>query len=134
MLYTLLQVVTLIFTLESAIFLIRGNLRLTPQSIAGLSTTHVGFNPHLVQSLARQKADTAVATILLLIGFLTQIVTLWRGPTYDDLGAADRTGLITGILISILAFFVAHYCSMALSKRLVGQVEGAVNTKLSTHA
>ena len=97
MLYTFLQTLVLVLTLESAIFFIRGNFVLSAQSIAELSGTYWDFNPHLVQTLAHQIADTRIGAILLILAFLVQIITLWHGPTLDELGPANRTGLISGI-------------------------------------
>lgn len=128
MLYTLLQSLATILTLESAVFLTKGSLALTPQSIAGLSSTYFGFNRHLIRSLSNQKADTGMGSILLLLAFLLQMVTLWRGPTYGDLGSADRTGLTMGFVIGVLILLMALWTSSMYSSRLVKRVEDVLKT------
>ena len=78
MIRTFIQILALMTTIESAIFLARGSLRLSAEAIAALGGTYVGYNPHLVQSLAQQTADCRAGVILLLVAFSLQMGnTLW---------------------------------------------------------
>ena len=101
MLYTALQTLALLLTLESAFFLARGSVVLSAEAIAQLAGSYWDFNPHLVESLARQSVDSRVGVFLLLAAFVAQVFTLWRGPSIDDLGPADRTGIVIALSIGV---------------------------------
>lgn len=131
MIYTILQTLALILTLESAIFLIRGNFFLSAQSIAELSGTYRDFNPRLVQTLSRQNADTQIGAILLILAFLVQIITLWKGPTFDDLGPANHTGLFIGILIAVCVFCASWWGSSSLSTKVSVDVERILRDRIN---
>ena len=123
MLYTILQTSALILTLESAIFLIKGNFTLSAQSITELSGTYWSFNPYLVESLCRQTMDARVGSILLVLSFFIQMISLWKGPTLDDLGAANHSGLLIAITIGIIIFVLSWLSSVVFSKSMVSDVK-----------
>jgi uncharacterized membrane protein len=123
MLQTLFQVGALVLTAESAFFLARGNLVLSPKVIAQISGTYWGYNRHLVDSLASQAADTWVGVCLLISALGLQLAALWRGPQIRDLGPANRRGVAFAIAAGILVLFVAWFGSQALSERFAEEAQ-----------
>ena len=115
MLHTLYQVGALVLTAESALFLARGNLVLSPTVIAQISGTYFGYNRHLVDSLARQAADTWVGVFLLFGAFALQLAAQWRGPQIRDLGPADRRGVASAVAAGILLLAGAHFASRGVA-------------------
>ena len=127
MIYTFLQTLAISLTLWSAIFLIKGNIVLPAQSIAKLSGTYWGYNPHLVKSLSRQTIDTKAGAILLIFAFTLQMGALWKGPTFDDIGPANRDGLFYGIVMGIIIFGISWWISSVFSKKTATTVEEIIN-------
>jgi hypothetical protein len=121
MLYTVLQIGALLLTLESAIFLALGGLGLSVQSIAQLSGTYWGYNKHLVESLARQNADTWMGVMLLTGAFALQVVSAWCGPTMDDIGPANRLGVAATVLVGFLLFFICLWGSRRYASHLASR-------------
>ncbi len=76
MLRTFIEIMALILTLESAIFLTKGNLSLTPDVVAELATTKFDYNENIIGVLSGQCADTWVGVVLLLSAFTLQLVDL----------------------------------------------------------
>jgi len=61
MLRSFIQVTALLLTLESAIFLARGNLGLSAKVIAQLARTKFTYNFEIAKNLSTQRADTWIA-------------------------------------------------------------------------
>lgn len=107
---TLIQVMALALTLESAIFLARGNLSLSAEVIAQLARTGWGHNLAVAKSLSMERADTWAGVVLLLIAFGLQMVNiLWpiRWKNFE----VSRLGAVLALLFSVLALLVATYFS-----------------------
>lgn len=132
MLYTLLQTLAISLTLESAIFLVRGNFMLSAQSIAELSGTYWGYNPHLFKSLSRQTVDTRAGAILLIFAFALQMIALWKGPQFDDIGPANRVGLSYGIALGIIIFVISWWSSSIFAKKTETRIEEILSEQHNT--
>jgi|SRR5467141_970482 len=119
---TFIQMTSIVVTLWSAIFLAKGNLGLTPAQIAELSSTKYDFNPDLITSFARQRADTWVGVAFLLLAFGLQLAhEFWPA---DDTGRR-RAGVLGAVTFS-LAIFVAGWfwarASVTATERKVKQI------------
>jgi tetrahydromethanopterin S-methyltransferase subunit E len=102
---TFIQVTAIILTLESAIFLARGNLSLTPENIAKLASTKWGYNAEVMKSVSAQCANTWVGVILLLSAFGMQLgVSLWEMRWGDF--STSKGGIVISVVVSVIIFAV----------------------------
>lgn len=116
-----IQVSALVLTLEAALFLAKGNLGLAPKVIAELATTKWSYNLDVARSLSMQAADTWVGFVLLLTGFVLQMVnSLWPMRWKDF--AVSRLGVIVGLGVSAVALGVAYSVSCFVMQRTEAQV------------
>ena len=84
MIRTFLLVAGLVLTLEAALFLAKGNLGLSAETIAQLSSTRWDYSTDVVRNLATQRADTWVGVVLLLAAFGLQLGNaLWPSRWVD---------------------------------------------------
>jgi hypothetical protein len=124
MLRTFIQILALITTLESAIFLARGSLGLSGETIAALGGTYYDYNPHLVQSLAQQTADYRAGVILLVVAFSLQMWnTLWP-IRLGDFGVS-RKGALVAVAVGLVMMITALSLTNAHSERLQADARGA---------
>ena len=122
MLRTAVQIGALALTLESAWFLARGSMGLTPAQIAELSRPKFGYNLEVAQSIAQQHADARVGTVLLLIAFALQLGhALW--PMRIDDFIVDRTGAIVAVIVALIAFEGATRIANTIGTRQLQAVE-----------
>jgi len=121
MLRTFIQILALITTLESAIFLARGSLALSAQAITALGGTYVGYNPHLIQSLAQQTADYRAGVILLGLAFSLQMAnTLWpiRWKDFE----VNRKGVVLAVAVGVVIMVVAWWLTNSHASRIEREV------------
>jgi hypothetical protein len=125
MIRTFIQITSLVLTLEAAIFLAKGNLGLSAQAIAEISSTKWDYNSDLITSLAQQRADTWVGVVLLLGAFFLQMGNaLWpmRWADFDVHKGAAVYAVAFSVMLGFGAFFlareVAHSTSSDVKKIL----------------
>ncbi len=122
MLPTLIQIAALCLTLVSAVFLLKGNLALSPQLITELSSTKIGYNMDIATNLAKQNADTWIGLLLLLIAFFLQMWNLaWPIPWCDF--AVSRAGTLYAAVFVILLAILGQIGSRILQRRTMAQVK-----------
>ncbi len=127
MLRTFIQITSLILTLESAVFLAKGNLGLSTETIAELARTRLDYNAPVVTSLAEQRGDTWVGVILLLLAFGLQMAnTLWP-MSWNDFNI-NRRGALCALLVSVLVGLASYYLSAELSRRTEIRVKKILET------
>jgi len=121
MIRTFIQILALMTTLESAIFLAKGSLGLSAEAIAALGSTYVGYNPHLVQSLAQQTADYRAGAILLLVAFSLQMGnTLWPIRWKDF--AVSKKGAVLAVAIGVVILPLAWWLANSHASRMEREV------------
>lgn len=121
MLRTFIQVAALVLTLESAIFLTKGNLGLSAKLIAQLASTKWNYNFDVARSLSTQRADTWIGVILLLAAFGLQMWnSLWPMRIGDF--AVDKTGVLVALVVCAIVFVGC----LLLSNRIASVTEEAV--------
>lgn len=134
MLRTFIQVLALITTLESAIFLAKGSFGLSAQDIAALGGTYWGHNPHLIRSFAQQTADYRAGVILLLLAFSLQMAnTLWpmRWADFDVSRRGATAAVVAGALLFVVAWWFANSHASSV-ERQVGQIYERADQKTRT--
>jgi hypothetical protein len=115
MIRTLIQVLALTLTLESAFFLVKSSLTLSPKLVAELATTKWDYSPEVLKSYARQRADTLVGMGLLLVAFGLQLGNaLWPMRWMDF--QVSRRGAITALVISAVLLVVCLWVSRTLAQ------------------
>ncbi len=120
MLYTILQAGALILTVESAIFLAKGGLGLRAETIAELSTPYFGYNPYIVESLARQNANTWVGVMLLLGAATFQITSFWFA-TVASIGPPNYLGIFLAVVFGIFLFVFCCWWSRKYAARIAAK-------------
>jgi hypothetical protein len=121
MLRTFIQILALITTLESAIFLARGSLGLSAEVIATLGGTYVGYNPLLIQTLAQQTADYRAGVILLLLAFSLQMGnTLWplRWKDFEVSRKGAVLATAVGVVIMTLAWILTNSHAVRIEREV----------------
>lgn len=125
---TFIQVLVLSTTLISSYFLIEGMLVLSKNDIAGLSETRWGYNLDVANNLCRQRADTLVGFLLLLLSFLLQLINiLWQLRMRDF--ATNWKGVISAIIVSFIIFLVANSISNLFYRKSFTQVENILKKR-----
>jgi hypothetical protein len=73
-----LSLLAAFFGLIGSIFLAKGVLLQSPESILGLTSPHsrIGFAPEQIASMAGQKADALVGIFLIFLAFTTQLLVM----------------------------------------------------------
>lgn len=113
MMRTFIQVSAVVLTLGSSIFLIKGNLNLTPEVIVGLSLTRFGGNPEVMKNLCDQKGDTIVGFSILMLAFLLQLWNLLWPIRYKDFDV-NRKGVLAALVVSIGMIRACNFLSQAI--------------------
>lgn len=116
MLRSFILIVTIMFAFESAIFIARGILGLSPQMIAELASTYWGSNSSIVKNLAQQRADTLIGVAFLFMAFVFQMTLAFLPTMIGDLdlhvGAA-----IYAVVFSLVIGFGAYYLAADMATR-----------------
>jgi hypothetical protein len=112
---TFIQITSILLTLESAIFLAKGSLGLSPQAIAELSTTPWDYNPGLINNLAQQRADNAVGVLFLIVAIALQLWDIFRPARQEDFPIHRRAAAIA-VISSAVLFLVAWTSAGALAR------------------
>ena len=126
MLRTFIQITGLALTLEAAAFLAKGNLGLSAESIAALSSTKVGYNPDVIRSLAQQRADTWIGVVLLLLAFTLQMWNALWPMRWDDF-SVHKGAAIYALVFSLVLGFGAFFLSYELAAATEGHVKRALD-------
>lgn len=133
MVRTFIQVTSLVFTLEAAIFLAKGNLGLSAETIAEISSTEWDYNLDVVKSLARQRADTWVGIILLLLAFGLQMWNVLWPMRLGDF-AIHRGAAIYAIVFSLVLGFGGVFLTREVADKTVERVQGILKAQASPSA
>ncbi len=127
---TFIQTTVLLFTLWSAIFLIKGNLGLSPSVIAELSTTKWGYNQNVIRSLSTQSADTRIGFIFLLIALGLQLWNIWRPMRVYDF-RVNKVPTIISLILCVVILGISWRISRFMAARIVNQVQKILNAHSS---
>ena len=126
MIRTFIQITALILTIESAYFLLQGNLGLSPKDIAEVASTKLDSNPEVVKSLSKQKGDSWIGFALLLSAFLLQLINaLWEMRWKDF--SINKYGIILSIIMGLIIFIGCHFVSRHISERTQTEVKNILS-------
>jgi len=121
---TFIQITGLVLTLEAALFLAKGNLGLSADTIAELSSTKWGHNLDVVRSLAQQRADTWIGVSLLLAAFFLQMWNLLWPMRWVDF-AIHRGAAVYAVVFCLVLGFGAVFLSREIAASTVTRVSNA---------
>ena len=107
MLRTFLQISAIILTLEAAWFLLRGDVGISVAQIAQLASTKWDYNSDVVVSLSKQKANSWVGLLVLLLAFVIQLSnSLWPMRWADF--SVDRNGVWCSVIFGAIVLFFGN--------------------------
>ncbi len=119
---TIVQISTLLLTIESAIFLSLGNLCMSPLVIAEISATKYDYNPDAIVSLSEQFSNTWIGVFLLMFSFILQMLMTNNYFDFKDF-KTNRHGVIVSILLCLIIFFVLYWISSGIASYTQSQAE-----------
>jgi hypothetical protein len=91
-----------------SIYVLKALASLSPNLIARLSSTYIGFSPVQIDSLARQKADNIVGIVLVLIALVIAILNLAFVPS-DVRFIEERIVAVTLVAALAAVIYVALF-------------------------
>jgi len=116
MLRTFIQITTLTLTLLSAYFLIAGILDMSLKNMTELSSTYFNHNLSALESYTKQKANTIVGFVFLLLSFILALINLLWPMRYSDFTVNYR-GIMAALVLTIILFFISNYASKYFSNK-----------------
>ena len=127
MVRTFIQITALLLVLISSFFLIKSVIEMTPKDMAELSQTNWDYSlTATTRSLAKQKADTTIGFVFMVLSFSLSLAnSLWPMRLADF--AVSRNGVILAVLVSIVIFLGAYKTSKVLQQHYYQQVENILN-------
>ena len=97
-------------------------MSLSLEDLSEISKPKWGYHTGVAKNLVRQRVDTRVGFILLLLSFFLQTGNmLWPMRICDF--AVNRKGVFVAIVVSILLFFSANFMSNVLYRNWYSRVE-----------
>lgn len=127
MLRTFLQISAIILTLEAAWFLLRGDVGISVAQIAQLASTKWDYNSDVVVSLSKQKANSWVGLLFLLLAFILQLSNALWPMRWTDF-SVNRNGC----LLSVVVCSVLLLAGRAISQHRASKTEVEAMALLTT--
>lgn len=125
---TVFQLLALLLTCESAYFISKSNLGLSPKVIAELASTKWNANLSIVSSLASQNADNWIGVILLIASVILQMAAfMFRSDWPLSLDAP--TELLSSVLLGAVVFLACWKWSKYRAKALYEEAKTTIETK-----
>ena len=122
MVRTFIQVIALLLTVMSAIFLIKSVIGMTPKDMAELSQLRWGYSLPVARNLAKQKANTTIGFVLLMSCLVLSLANLlWEMRACDF--RVSHKGIIFAVLVSIIIFLASYKASNVLQQHYYKQAE-----------
>ena len=119
---TFLQVMALLLTLSSAIFLAKGAMALSVNDIAKLSQPKFDYNLDVASNLSSNRADTIVGVCLLITAVLFQMVNLLWPNEYADF-KINIIGVILAVVISLIVLKIGWVVSAKIQHKTLKEVK-----------
>ncbi|MBE9569354.1 MAG: hypothetical protein IMF11_01895 [Proteobacteria bacterium] len=129
MLRSFIQISAIIFTLEASWFLLQGNLGLSINSIAEISSTKLDYNADVIKTLSKQRADSWVGFALLLLAFLLQLSNALWEMRWQDFSVNKK-----GAVLSIIACAIIFVACFFISKSMASNTEAKVTQILQNNS
>ena len=126
---TFAQVAALTLTLGAAFFLARGTLGLSPEVIAELTVTKVGYNRAVLESLAGQAADTQVGVVFLVLAFGLQLSSAILPARWVDF-EVSRRGVVAALVFSLMVCALGYFGASVRANRIAVEVSRIVDARM----
>lgn len=125
----LAELMALVTTMSSALFLASSGLLLSPENIAQLQGAYLGWNSHYVRALADQAADTRVGVLLLLTAFALQGWALWRVASQRVRPLIRRNEVAAAALLFLLVLTASLNISACHSQQIYEETMSMLKEK-----
>ena len=117
-----IQFCSILATLISSLFLLKGSIGLSPKAIAELSSMKYRYNSDLVHTFSHQSVDTKIGVSLLILSFLLQLLQSFY-PVSDSSQLKNLKiilyALFSAIIVYISAYIFADHMANNLAKEVL---------------
>ena len=132
MLRTFIQVMAMSLVVISAFFLIKSVLLMSFAKVVSLLNRDWNYSVVEAKDLIKQRSDTLVGFILLLLSFMLSLINmLWPMRSSDFF--ANKLGIVFAILSSIVIFFSAMKWSNSLQEKWFNRVQEILDAESDTN-
>ena len=116
------QIFSILTTLISSLFLLKGIIGIAPKDIAIFSSINNGHNLELIHAFSRQSAYIKIGFALLLLAFLLQLL-----QTYFPISIFSQLknwrlivyAISSALVVSICAYFIADIMAIKIAKEVI---------------
>ena len=122
MVRTFIQVTAVSLVLIASFFLIKAELLISTAEIVELANRNWDYSLVEAENLIRQKSDTVVGFVLLLLSFLLSLINLLWPMRASDF-RVSKLGVVLAILASVVIFFSAMKCANSLKQSWYNRVQ-----------
>lgn len=119
--HSVLNVMSVAFLFLSCWFLLKGDLGLSPRTIAKL-TSRFSRDQTLVSELCRQKANTKVGFALLLVAIAADFRLMFTTFLIENMGPPSGLAFVVGGVFTVIAWFVAALWSSRIASACENEV------------
>ena len=125
----LLTLISSFFGFIGTLFMAKGVFEMSPDVMAKLSSTYLGFNRFNVENLASLKADLLVGVILVSFAFgISMLPFLFPKPLSKIIGSYRRTLFFT-IFILVLSVLPICWINQGLRSKYMLETQQVLNEK-----
>jgi hypothetical protein len=127
---TLIQIISACLGIIGSLFFAIGIMRQNAETMAKLSGTYWGANPHMVSALAEQKADYLFGGGIIVMAFTSQLLSYLIPPginIFGDVGAQFVPWIAAAT--TIIVFFLLRVIAGKISKHFEKQINDALREK-----
>ena len=110
------QLFFVLLGLVAAFFVSRANLGLTPEVIARLSESYMGYNPNMVRHLAVKAADNWVGISLLVVSVALQVALLVHALLFPLQSSPAQSIPVAEIVLAVVCAFVVLLLCFPVTK------------------
>ena len=128
MLRTFIQITAITLTLLASFFWIRSSVILSTKDIAALAGTYWDYSPPALESLAKQKTDSLIASLLLLMSFILQMINIIWPMRWKDF-EVNRMGVAMALLFSVLVLLLLNLGASHLKNYFYAEAEKVCKNK-----
>jgi len=133
MVRTFIQVTAVLLVLIASFFLIKAVILISLPEVVELANRDWDYSLVEAKNLIRQKSDTVVGFVLLLLSFLLSMINLlWPMRACDF--RVSKVGVVVAVLASVVIFFSAMKCANSLQQGWYNRVMELLKAESASQA